>query len=84
MMERYVRFIVGHRGAVVITVLVVTVLLATQLRHVHLQIERSANMPQQHPYVQIQNRMSDLFGGQANLACVAAVTPPSWDVKRGT
>ena len=46
MMERYVRFIVRHRLAVVITVLVVTALLGTQLRHVHLEIRRRAMMPQ--------------------------------------
>jgi predicted RND superfamily exporter protein len=65
MMERYVRFIVRHRLAVVITTLVVTALLGTQLRHLHLEIDRRAVMPQWHPYVQIQNRLTDLFGGEA-------------------
>lgn len=65
MMERYVKFIVRYRGAVVIAVLVVTALLATQLRYVHLEIRRRAQLPQDHPYVQIQNRISDLFGGEA-------------------
>ena len=64
-MERYVRFIVHHRRAVIVAVLAVTALLATQLRHVHLEIRRQANLPQQHPYVQIQNRISALFGGEA-------------------
>jgi uncharacterized protein len=64
-MERYIRFIVRHRLAVVIAVLLVTAALATQLRHVHLEIRRRANLPQDHPYVQIQNRITDLFGGDA-------------------
>jgi predicted RND superfamily exporter protein len=64
-MERYIRFIVRHRRAVIAAVLVTTILLATQLRYVHLEIRRQANLPQQHPYVQIQNRISDLFGGEA-------------------
>lgn len=64
-MERYVRFIVRHRVGVVLAVLLVTVLLATQLRYVHLEIRRRAVMPQWHPYVQIQNRTTDLFGGEA-------------------
>jgi predicted RND superfamily exporter protein len=65
MMERHVRFVVRHRLAVVITTLVVTALLGTELRHVRVEIKRSRNMPQQHPYVQIQNRITDLFGGDA-------------------
>ncbi|HUI25635.1 MAG TPA: MMPL family transporter [Candidatus Kryptonia bacterium] len=64
-METYVRFIVRHWTAVVISTLLVTALLATELRHVHLEIRRRASLPQEHPYVQIQNRISDLFGGEA-------------------
>src|SRR5437867_61185 len=63
-MERYVRFIVRHRVAVIVAVLALTAALATQLRYVHLEIRRQANLPQQHPYVQIQNRITDLFGGE--------------------
>ncbi len=65
MMERYISFIVRHRLAVVLAVIGVTVLLGTQLRHVHMEIRRRANLPDQHPYVQVQNRISDLFGGEA-------------------
>lgn len=64
-MERYVRFVVRHRVVVVGVVLVVTALLATQLRNVHLEIRRRANLPEDHPYVQVQNRISDLFGGES-------------------
>ena len=63
-MERYVRFIVRYRFAVVVAALAVTAFFATQLRHVHLEIRRRANLPDEHPYVQVQNRMSDLFGGE--------------------
>ena len=64
-MEQYIRFVVRHRVGVVVAVLLITALLGTQLRHVHLEIRRRASLPQQHPYVQIQNRLSDLFGGEA-------------------
>jgi predicted RND superfamily exporter protein len=64
-MERYIRFIVRHRLVVIAAVSAVTLLLATQLRYVHLEIRRRANLPERHPYVQIQNRISDLFGGEA-------------------
>ncbi|HVO25558.1 MAG TPA: MMPL family transporter [Candidatus Margulisiibacteriota bacterium] len=62
--ERYIRFIVRHRVGVVLAVLVITGLLGTQLRKVHLEIRRRASLPQEHPYVRIQNRISDLFGGE--------------------
>jgi predicted RND superfamily exporter protein len=64
-MQRYVEFVVRYRVPVVLAVLLVTALLATQLPHLRLEIGRRANMPQQHPYVQIQNRTADLFGGEA-------------------
>jgi len=65
LMERYVRAVVRHRVAVVAAVLAVSALLATQLSHVHLEIRRRANLPEDHPYVQVQNRITDLFGGEA-------------------
>ncbi len=64
-MERYVRFVVRHRVAVLGLVLVGTALMALQLRHLRLEIRRRAALPQHHPYVQIQNRITDLFGGEA-------------------
>ena len=65
LMERYVRFIVRHRMAVVGAVLVISGLLATQLRNVHLEIKRRAVLPDTHPNVQVQNRITDIFGGEA-------------------
>jgi hypothetical protein len=65
LMQRYIRFIVRHRLAVVVGVLAVTGVLAAQLGRVHLDIRRRANLPDDHPYVQVQNRISDLFGGEA-------------------
>jgi predicted RND superfamily exporter protein len=64
-MERYVRFIVRRRVAVLATVVGVTACLGAELRHVHLEIRRRAQLPDDHPYVQVQNRISDLFGGEA-------------------
>lgn len=64
-MESYIRFVVRRRHLVVLAVLLITALLGTQLRHLHLEIRRRANLPDGHPYVQVQNRISDLFGGEA-------------------
>ncbi len=63
-MERYVRFVVRHRVVVVVATLLVTAFFAAQLRHLHMEIRRRANLPDEHPFVKVQNRMSDLFGGE--------------------
>ncbi len=63
--ERFARSVVRHRVMVVASVLAITAGLAAQLGSLHLDIRRRANLPDGHPYVQIQNRISDLFGGEA-------------------
>ncbi len=63
--ERYARSVVAHRVMIVAAVLTITAGLGTQLGSLHLEIRRRANLPEGHPYVQIQNRISDLFGGEA-------------------
>jgi predicted RND superfamily exporter protein len=65
LLERYIRYIVRHRVVVLVGTLAVSALLATQLQYVHLEIRRRANLPNEHPYVQVQNRISDLFGGES-------------------
>ena len=74
-MERYIRFIVRHRVAVVVTVLVLSAFFGSQLRNVHLEIRRQANLPQEHPFVQIQNRISALFGGEAVVVIGVVASP---------
>jgi hypothetical protein len=73
-MEQYVRFVVRHRWAVVLGTLMATALFATQLTQVRLDIRRRASLPQQHPYVQIQNRIADLFGGET-IAVIGLIAP---------
>ena len=77
-MERYIRFVVRHRLGVIVAVAVVTAVLATQLRYVHLEIRRRANLPDEHPYVRIQNRITDLFGGEA--VAIIGVVATSGDI----
>jgi predicted RND superfamily exporter protein len=76
--EWYVRFIVRHRRAVVIAVLLITGLLAAQLRHLRLDLRRRAQLPQDHPYVRVQNQIADLFGGETTV--VIGVIPKSGDI----
>lgn len=63
-MSSYITFIIEHRRAVVAAVVLVTVAFATQLSHLELEIRRRANLPSHHPYVEIQNQISDIFGGE--------------------
>ncbi|MGE0518082.1 MAG: RND family transporter [Candidatus Binatia bacterium] len=56
---------VRYRIAVLVAVLGLSAVLATQLGNLHLDIRRRANLPDDHPYVQIQHRISDLFGGES-------------------
>lgn len=72
---RYARFIVRHRFAVLCAVVAVTAALASQLPKLHLEISRRANLPGAHPYVQIQNRISDLFGGEA-VVIIGVIAEP--------
>lgn len=77
-MESYVRFIVRHRRAVVLAVLGVTALLASQLRYVHIELQERNILPQAHPYVQLHNRIMDVFGGDHTL--VIGVIPKHGDI----
>lgn len=77
-MERYVRFIVNHRRAVVGVVLAVTALLASQLRYVGIELHERNILPQAHPYVQLHNRIMDTFGGDVTL--VIGIIPRQGDI----
>ncbi len=63
-MESYSRFVVRHRVTVVICTLLLTAFFLLQLFALRLEIRRRANLPDDHPHVVVQNRMSDLFGGE--------------------
>ena len=64
-MERYIRLVIRHRLAIVTSPsILLTGFFAFQLLTLRLEIRRRANLPDDHPYVVVQNRMSDLFGGE--------------------
>ncbi len=73
-MEGYIRFIVARRYWVLAATIVVTGFFASQLSKLHLEIRRRANLPEAHPYVQVQNRITDYFGGEAIVVVGAAAT----------
>ena len=74
MFERYVRFIVRHRRAVIAATALLVAAFAPALRFLHFEIRRRANRPSDDVYVKIQNRISDLFGGEAVVIIGAVAT----------
>jgi hypothetical protein len=77
-MERYARFIVRHRVAVLGGVLVITALLASQLGNLHFEIRRRAQLPEEHRFVRVQNEIADRFGGETTL--ILGIVPRSGDI----
>ncbi|GIW44277.1 MAG: hypothetical protein KatS3mg077_1559 [Candidatus Binatia bacterium] len=73
-MERYIRFIVAQRYWVLAATVAITAFFAAQLTKLHLEIRRRANLPEAHPYVQVQNRITDIFGGEAVVIVGVAAT----------
>jgi predicted RND superfamily exporter protein len=65
MLRAWATLVVRHPRAVLVVVLLVTVALATQLRHLRLDIRERDQLPQDHFNVQLYNRINDLFGGGA-------------------
>lgn len=65
MLHSYVRYVVRHRVGVLAVVLLITAALGSQLAYLRLEINRRAQLPQGHPYVIIQNKITEIFGGEA-------------------
>jgi len=58
-------FVVRRPVWVLLTVLIVTVALGAQIRKLRLDIRERDQLPQDHAYVQLYNRINDHFGGGA-------------------
>ena len=65
MFRAWATFVVRRPLPVLIGILLVTVLLAVQAGHLRLDIRESDQLPQEHPFVQLYNRINDRFGGGA-------------------
>jgi hypothetical protein len=65
MVHRFVSLVVDRPVAIVLAILALTVVLGVQARHLTLEIREKDQLPQDHPYVQLYNRINDLFGGGA-------------------
>ena len=63
MLRRYILFVVRHRLPVILTCVLISVGLATQIGSLKVVVDPQDQLPQQHPYVQASNRIEDIFGG---------------------
>ncbi len=62
-MKRYVEKIVGHPYLVIFSVLLITLFFFTQFRNLQMMFDPKSILPQNHPYVQLNNKIEEAFGG---------------------
>lgn len=67
--ERWARAVIRHRRAVLGGVLLVTALLGAAARHLRVEVDPDAQVPQDHPFIQTLNDVHRLFGDK-NLVVV--------------
>lgn len=79
-MRRFAELVAGHPRAVIALVAAASALLASQLRHLETQVSVRDLTPRGHPYMQIDDRLSALFG--AEQTSVLAVGVAEGDVFR--
>ena len=68
-LERYARWVVRHRLAVLLTVLLGTLLLARTATRLHVEVDPDRQLPQDHPFIQALNDVHRIFGDK-NLVVV--------------
>jgi len=78
MFRRWAELVVARPVSVLLIVLLLTVVVGAQARHLRLDIRESDQMPQDHPYVQLYNRINERFGGGAVV--VIGVVPVTGDI----
>ena len=76
--RRWGELVVRHPRVFCLGVLALTMLLGMGAFRLRLSIREEDQLPQSHPYVQIYNRINELFGGGA--AVVIGIIPRSGDV----
>ncbi len=64
-MERYARYIIRNRILVVVGISLVTLILGFEATRLKMAIKLREQLPQEHSYVQIQNTIEDIFGGDS-------------------
>jgi uncharacterized protein len=62
--RKYVTWITAHPKSVIAVVGIITLLLITQLTSLYIEIDMDRQLPADHPYVVLGNRITDTFGGK--------------------
>ncbi|MBI1824579.1 MAG: MMPL family transporter, partial [Nitrospirae bacterium] len=63
MIKKYVDGLVNHPLRVILVVLAVTLFFAFQLQHLFMILDPKRILPQDHPFVQLNNKIEQTFGG---------------------
>jgi hydrophobe/amphiphile efflux-3 (HAE3) family protein len=77
-MRAYASFIVGHRLAVLVLTLALTLVLGLQLRNLSIIVDADELLPKTHPFVEVTERVEDVFGNRFTV--VVGITPKTGDV----
>lgn len=70
MLTRIAKAVVHYRRGVVAVITLITIFFAYHATHLKMVIERENQLPQNHPLIQLDNKILDIFGGTS----VAVVT----------
>jgi uncharacterized protein len=76
-MQRYVEWIIHHRVFVIVTTVLITVALVTQMRNLAVIMDTNTMLPQSHPYVVATNTVERVFG--AKFVVLIGITPKQGD-----
>ncbi len=77
-MRQYVEWVIKWRGLVIMSVVLITVVLGFAALRVKIDIDRKTQIPQDHPLIKIENRVSEIFGGARVVGI--AVVPKHGDI----
>ena len=78
LMRRYVSAVVRHRLIVITCVIIVTILLASRLMSLKIDMDQDTWVPQAHPYVKTTKQIEKVFGGR-NVTIIGIV-PKQGDI----
>ncbi len=77
-MRRAIEFVVRHPWWVLLATAALTGVFAVQMLKVRMVIDPKTILPQQHPYVQLNNVIEEVFGG--SRVVVVGVVPKQGDI----
>ncbi|MBI3604914.1 MAG: hypothetical protein HY202_02675, partial [Nitrospirae bacterium] len=63
MIKKYVNWLVDHPVRVIVIVSIVTLFFAFQLHNLFMILDPKRILPQDHPFVQLNNKIEQTFGG---------------------